>query len=70
MNADFVKMADIQAMREQLAGRIVAATGIESNIDSMFINGKEERLLVIGSRRILQAGTKSGGALGALSGRG
>jgi putative ABC transport system permease protein len=49
VNADFVKMADIQAMRDQLAGRIVAATGIESNIDSMFINGKEERLLVIGS---------------------
>jgi len=49
VNADFVKMADIQAVREQLAGRIVAATGIESNVDSMFINGKEERLLVIGS---------------------
>jgi putative ABC transport system permease protein len=49
VNADFVKMSDIQAMREQLAGRIIAATGIESNIDSMFINGKEERLLVIGS---------------------
>jgi putative ABC transport system permease protein len=49
VNADFVKMSDIQAMREQLTGRIVAATGIESNIDSMFINGKEERLLVIGS---------------------
>jgi hypothetical protein len=27
----------------------VAATGIESNYDLMFINGKEERLLVIGS---------------------
>ncbi|MDQ1472765.1 MAG: putative transport system permease protein [Bryobacterales bacterium] len=49
VNADFVKMADIQAVREQLGSRIVAATGIESNIDSMFINGREERLLVIGS---------------------
>src|SRR5882724_6278931 len=49
VNADFVKMADIQAVREQLGSRIVASTGIESNIDSMFINGKEERLLVIGS---------------------
>jgi putative ABC transport system permease protein len=49
VNADFVKIADIQAAREQLAGRIVAATGIESNIDSMFIGGREERLLVIGS---------------------
>jgi putative ABC transport system permease protein len=49
VNADFVKIADIQAVREQLASRIVAATGIESNIDAMFINGREERLLVIGS---------------------
>ena len=49
VNADFIKIADVQAIREQLAGRIVAATGIESNYDSMFINGKEERLLVIGS---------------------
>jgi len=49
VNGDFVKIADIQAAREQLAGRIVAATGIESNIDSMFIGGREERLLVIGS---------------------
>src|SRR5947209_3839950 len=49
VNADFVKLADVQAVRDQLADRIVAATGIESNIDSMFINGKEERLLVIGS---------------------
>jgi putative ABC transport system permease protein len=49
VNADFVKIADIQAVRDQLGSRIVAATGIESNIDSMFINGREERLLVIGS---------------------
>src|ERR1700761_1177593 len=49
VNADFVKISDVQAVREQLAGRIVAATGIESNYDSTFINGKEERILVIGS---------------------
>jgi putative ABC transport system permease protein len=49
VNADFVKISDVQATREQFADRIVAATGIESNIDTMFINGKEERLLVIGS---------------------
>jgi len=49
VNAEFVKVVDIQAVREQLGSRIVAATGIESNIDSMFINGREERLLVIGS---------------------
>src|ERR1700689_3162162 len=49
VNADFVKTADVQAIRDQLAGRIVAATGIESNYDEMFLDGKEERLLVIGS---------------------
>jgi putative ABC transport system permease protein len=49
VNADFIKLADVDAVRQQLANRIVAATGIESNYDSIFINGKEERLLVIGS---------------------
>jgi putative ABC transport system permease protein len=49
VNADFIKIADVQAVRQELADRIVAATGIESNYDSIFLNGKEERLLVIGS---------------------
>ncbi len=54
VNADFIKIADVQAVREQLGGRIVAATGIESNYDSTFINGKEERILVIGSDEYYQ----------------
>jgi putative ABC transport system permease protein len=49
VNVDFIKIADVQAIREQLAGRIVAATGIETNYDTMFLNGKEERILVLGS---------------------
>ncbi len=49
VNADFIKPSDVQAVRERLADRIVAATGIETSIDSMFINGKAERLLIIGS---------------------
>jgi putative ABC transport system permease protein len=49
VNADFIKIADVQAVRQQLSDRIVAATGIESNYDSTFIDGKEERILVIGS---------------------
>lgn len=49
VNADFIKTADVQAIREDLAGQIVAATGIETNYDTMFLNGKEERILVIGS---------------------
>jgi putative ABC transport system permease protein len=49
VNADFIKISDVQAIRQQLAPQIVAATGIESNYDSTFIDGKEKRLLVIGS---------------------
>jgi putative ABC transport system permease protein len=49
VNADFIKVSDVEAVRQQLANRIVAATGIESSYDSIFINGREERLLVIGS---------------------
>src|ERR1700761_3950240 len=49
VNADFIKIADVQAIRQQLASRIVAATGIETNYDTMFLNGKEERILVLGS---------------------
>jgi putative ABC transport system permease protein len=49
ITADFIKSSDVQAIRDQLASRIVAATGIETNYDLMFIDGKEERLLVIGS---------------------
>ncbi len=54
VNADFIKIADMRAIREELAGRIVAATGIENNYDTMFLNGKEERLLVIGSDEFYQ----------------
>jgi putative ABC transport system permease protein len=49
VNADFIKITDVNAVRQQLANRIVAATGIESTYDSIFMNGREERLLVIGS---------------------
>ncbi len=54
VNSDFIKIADMRAIREELAGRIVAATGIENNYDTMFLNGKEERLLVIGSDEFYQ----------------
>jgi len=49
VNADFIKSGDVQALRDQLGRRIVAVAGITSNYDSLFINGKEERLMVIGS---------------------
>ena len=49
VDADFLKLADIEAVRQQLADRIVAATGIMTNFDRMLIQGKEEDVRVIGS---------------------
>jgi putative ABC transport system permease protein len=54
VNADFIKIPDVQAIRQELAQQIVAATGIESTYDSTFIDGKQERLLVIGSDEFYQ----------------
>jgi len=49
VEADFVKIADIDAVRQQLGPRIVAATGVMTNYDRIYINGREEDIAVIGS---------------------
>ena len=49
VDADFIKLADVEAVRTQLADRIVAATGVMTNYDRMLIQGKEEDVRVIGS---------------------
>ncbi len=49
VDADFVKLADVEAIRGQLADRIVAATGIMTSFDRMIIDNKEEDVLVLGS---------------------
>jgi putative ABC transport system permease protein len=49
VTADFIKTSDVRAIREQLASRVVAAAPVETNYDLMFIDGKEERLLIIGA---------------------
>jgi putative ABC transport system permease protein len=49
VEADFVKVADIEAVRQQLGPRIVAATGVMTNYDRIYINGREEDIAVIGS---------------------
>lgn len=54
VTADFIKGADVQAIRDQLASRVVAATAVETNYDMMFIDGKEERLLIIGTDEYYQ----------------
>src|ERR1700691_1788929 len=47
ITADFIKSSDVQAIREQLTSRVAAAAPVETNYDLMFIDGKEERLLII-----------------------
>ncbi len=54
VSGDYIKNADVQAIRDQLSARITAATGVETNYDSMFINGRGRRLLVIGSDEYYQ----------------
>lgn len=49
VDADFIKLGDIEAVREQLAGRIVAATGVMTTFDRMRLNGKDQDVQVIGS---------------------
>ncbi len=49
VQADFVKLADVHAVRDQLGSRILAATGVMTNYDRMLIGGKEEDVAVIGS---------------------
>jgi putative ABC transport system permease protein len=47
--ADFVKLADIEAVRRELGPRIVAATGVMTQYDQMVLDGREENVQVIGS---------------------
>src|SRR5262245_21718721 len=47
--ADFIKQADVQAVRGELGARILAATGVMSNTDRILIEGKEQDVKVIGS---------------------
>jgi putative ABC transport system permease protein len=48
-DADYIKTGDVQAVREQLAGRIVAASGVMNSFDRMRIEGREEDVSIIGT---------------------
>jgi putative ABC transport system permease protein len=54
-DADYVKMADVQAIRQNLTSDIVAATGVMSNFDRILIGGKEQDVKVIGTDQDYQA---------------
>src|SRR5436190_13186912 len=49
VEADYVKIADVEAIRQQLASRITAATGVIVNYDRIILNGREEDIRIIGS---------------------
>jgi putative ABC transport system permease protein len=48
-DADYIKMPDVQAIRQELTSDIVAATGVMSNYDRILIGGKEQDVKVIGT---------------------
>jgi putative ABC transport system permease protein len=48
-DADYLKIADVQAVRDQMGSRIVAATGVMNNYDRMRIEGREEDVSIIGA---------------------
>ena len=49
VEGDYVKLADVEAVRQQLGSRIAAATGVMTNYDRLIIGGREEDVAVIGS---------------------
>ena len=54
-DADYVKLADLDVIRRELAPDIVAATGIMTNFDRMLVNGKERDVKVIGTDQSYQS---------------
>lgn len=48
-DADYIKMADVEAVRRELGGEITAATGVMSNFDQMVIGGKPQDVKIIGT---------------------
>src|ERR1700676_5307184 len=48
-DADYIKISDVDAVREQLGSKIVAAPGVMNNFDRMRVEGREEDISIIGS---------------------
>src|SRR5690348_9107493 len=48
-DADYVKMADVEAVRAQLQADISAATGVMSTFERVLIGGKEQDVRVNGT---------------------
>src|ERR1700730_5134960 len=58
VDADFIKLSDVEAVRKQFGSRLVAATGVMTNYGRLLINGKEQDVSVIGSDQNYTAGRK------------
>ena len=48
-DADYIKMADVDAIRQELGPEIVAATGVMANADRVLIDGRVQDVKVIGT---------------------
>ncbi|MCU0246263.1 MAG: ABC transporter permease [Bryobacter sp.] len=48
-DADFIKIADLEAVRRQLGSDIVAATGVIPSFDRMYVDGREQDVSIIGT---------------------
>ena len=48
-DADYIKMADVEAIRQELGPEIVAATGVMANADRIPIDGRVQDMKVIGT---------------------
>ena len=46
---DFIKIADVEAVREQLGARVLGVTGVMISQDTMRIEGREEDIGIIGA---------------------
>ena len=49
VQSDFVNLADVDALRAQLAGRIVAATAVMQTNDRIVVDGKEKEVAIQGA---------------------
>src|SRR5579871_5573422 len=48
-DADYIKVGDVDAVRDRLGSRIVAATGVMNSFDRMRIGGREEDVAIVGA---------------------
>ena len=49
VEADYVKLTDLEAVRQQLGSKITAATPVMTNYDRIRIDGREEDIAIIGT---------------------